>query len=376
MPRADGTPCLRSRRGPYAVRVTEPSPLSSGSVRPFSGWLVRADAASHEVAAMAETAVAARSAPRPVEPEAYEPMPEALYVYRQSTSLADHIGIVCDIAPEAFRSGRLRGHEGVQPDRVHALAGYLDSAPQRVELVSTMHRAGPVVAQTVERALAEPALLDVPGVDGTRQSVWQVPPGPPTEELCRELEEAAHYIADGHHRVAASLEVWEQSGRPHDHGILSVIYPLGGLQLSSFDRWVHGPVDTMVVRDLLEAGFDVRPATDAGDAASSGTAVYLDRRWYGVRYTDERPPGSAGLDVSLLHARVLDHLPPTTRIEPVRQLTEILVAACDADGGVLFVPPAPDLETIIAIADHGEVVPAKSTFFSPKPASGLFLRGP
>jgi uncharacterized protein (DUF1015 family) len=358
------------------VPVTAPAPLPSGSVRPFSGWLVRAEAAPREVAAMAETAVAARSTPRPVDPEAYDPVPEAVYVYRQRTPHDDHIGIVCDIAPEVFRNGRLRGHEDVQPDRVHALARYLESAPQRVELVSTMHRAGPVLVRTVESALAEPPLLDVPGAEGTRQTVWRVPAGAATEELCRELEDAEHYIADGHHRVAAALEVWEQSGRPRDHGILSVVYPLGGLRLSSFDRWVHGPVDTRALLDLLEAGFDVRPATDAEDAASAGTAVYLDRRWYGVRYTEERPPGSAGLDVSLLHARVLDRLPAGTRIEPVRELTEVLVAACDADGGVLFVPPAPDLAAITAISDEGEVVPAKSTFFSPKPASGLFLRAP
>ncbi len=356
--------------------VTHPSPLPSGSVRPFSGWLVRAEAATREVAAMAESAVAARSAPRPVDPEAYAAVPEALYVYRQSTTTAHHIGIVCEIAPEVFRSGRLRGHESVQPDRVHALAGYLESAPQRVDLVSTMHRAGPVMARTVERALAEPPLLDVPGAEGTRQTVWQVPAGSPTVELRRELDEAAHYIADGHHRVAASLEVWEHAGRPDDHGILSVAYPLGGLRLSSFDRWVHGPVDTTVLRDLLEAAFHVRAASDPDDAASSGIAVYLDQRWYCAVHTGERPHGSAGLDVSLLHARVLDHLPPGARIEPVRELTEVLVAACDADGGVLFVPPAPDLDTIISIADDGEVVPAKSTFFSPKPASGVFLRGP
>ena len=47
-----------------------------------------------------------------------------------------------------------------------------------------------------------------------------------------------------------------------------------------------------------------------------------------------------------------------------------------ADGGVLIALPPPTLETVTAIADAGEVVPAKSTFFSPKPGSGIFLRAP
>jgi hypothetical protein len=109
---------------------------------------------------------------------------------------------------------------------------------------------------------------------------------------------------------------------------------------------------------------------------ASGIAVNLGRRWYAAIYTGERPPGSPGLDVSLIHDRVLDRLPVGTKVELTRAPIEVLLAACDADGGVLFVPPPPKLEILTAIADAGEVVPAKSTFFSAKPGSGIFLRDP
>ena len=154
--------------------------------------------------------------------------------------------------------------------------------------------------------------------------MWRIPQGPHTDELCRELGSATHYIADGHHRVAASLEVWARSGRDSSRGVLCVAYPLDGLRLASIDRRVAGPVDTALVRGLLEASFDVRPAPDAQEALASGIAVNLDRRWYAARYSGERPPGSPGLDVSLLHDRVLDRLPaghrrssrPGTRSRP------------------------------------------------------------
>jgi uncharacterized protein (DUF1015 family) len=355
-------------------------------VRPFTGWLVRAEAAADEVGAMSEVAVVAGSAPRTVRPDAYEPMPPALYVYRQSTAHGEHVGIVCDVMPEAFLDGRVLGHESVQPDRVDRLARYLETRPQRVELVSTLHRAGPVVRATLARAPALPPVRDVAGPDGSRHTLWRIPEGPEADELCRELGAATHYIADGHHRVAATLEVWAHAGpaqspgvqRPgvQRRGVLCVAYPLDGLWLASFDRRVAGPVDSALVRALLEASFDVRPAGDAREALASGIAVSLDRRWYVARYSGERPPGSAGLDVSLLHDRVLDRLPAGTEVEPTRASIEILLAACDADGGVLFALPAPELDTLIAIADAGEVVPAKSTFFSPKPGSGIFLRDP
>nr|WP_255426525.1 DUF1015 family protein [Pseudonocardia sp. C8] len=303
-------------------------------------------------------------------------MPPALYVYRQATPHGEHTGIVCDIRPQAFLDGQVRGHESVQPCRVDGLARYLATAPQRVELVSTLHRAGPHVLATLARAIEMSPTRDVAGPDGSRHTIWRVPEGPQTTQLCRELGAATHYIADGHHRVAASLEVWARSGPPVRRGVLCVAYPLDGLRLASFDRRVAGPVDSALVRGLLEASFDVRPAAGAQEALASGIAVNLDRRWYVARYSGHRPPGAQGLDVSLLHDRVLDRLPPGTEVELARAPLEDLVAACDADGGVLIALPAPELETLLAIADAGEVVPAKSTFFSPKPGSGIFLRDP
>ena len=176
--------------------------------------------------------------------------------------------------------------------------------------------------------------------------------------------------------MAASLKVWARSGHDSRRGVLCVAYPLDGLRLASFDRRVVGPADTALVRGLLEAHFEVRPVAGAAQVSASEIAVYLDRRWYAAICSTGRPPGAAGLDVSLLHDRVLNRLPAGTAVELTRAPIEALVAACDADGGVLFAPPPPPLETLVAIADAGEAVPAKSTFFSPKPGSGIFLRGP
>jgi uncharacterized protein (DUF1015 family) len=356
------------------TRAGQATACGADGVRPFAGWLVRAEAAAQEVDAMSEFAVDTRPTLRPVRPDAYEPIPPALYIYRQTTPQGQHVGIVCDIRPEAFLDGRVRGHESVQPDRVDGLARHLATGPQRVELVSTLHRAGPVVRATLERAPALPPTREVTGPDGSRHTVWHIAQGPPTEELCEELGAATHYIADGHHRVAASLKVWARSRHTCSRGLLCVAYPLDGLRLASIHRRVAGPIDSALVRDLLEAHFDLRPAADAQEAVASGIAVNLDRHWYAATYSGDRPPGSPGLDVSLLHDRVLNRLPPGTKVELTRASKEALLAACDADGGVLFALPTPALETLTAIADAGDVMPAKSTFFSPKPGSGIFLR--
>jgi uncharacterized protein (DUF1015 family) len=356
-------------------RAAVPRPAVPQGVRPFPGWLVHA-AAADQVGTVSEVSGTGRSALRAVRPEAYEAMPPAVYVYRQSTPHGQHTGIVCDVTPEAFLDGRVLGHESVQPERVDGLARYLATMPQHVELVSTLHRAGPVVRATLALVPGLPPDRDVVAPDGTRHTVWCIPRGPQADELCRELGAVTHYIADGHHRVAASLEVWDRSGRDSRRGVLCVAYPLDGLRLAAIDRRVAGPVDAALVWSLLEASFAVRPVADAREALSTGVAVNLDRRWYSARYAGERPAGSRGLDVSLLHAGVLDRLPAGTRVEPTRDPIEASLAACHADGGVLFALRAPELTTLIAIAEAREAVPAKSTYFSPKPGSGIFLRDP
>jgi uncharacterized protein (DUF1015 family) len=360
---------------PHATVLAQPGPAHGAEfARPFAGWLVRDEAAAEEIGTMSEIAGAGQSALRAVRPAAFEPMAPALYVYRQSTTHGEHIGIVCDVTPGAFLDGRVRGHESVQPNRVEGLARYLATRPQRVELVSTLHRPGPLVHAMLALAPDLPPDRDLVGRDGARHTVWRIPSGPQTDGLCRELGASTHYIADGHHRVAASLDVWTRSGRDSSRGVLCVAYPIDGLRLASIDRRVAGPVDSALLRHLLEASFDVRPVADVQEALATGIAVHLDRRWYVARYAAERPTGAQGMDVSLLHACVLDKLPPGTAVEQTRDAIEVLLAACDADGGVLFALRAPQLETLTAIADAHEVVPAKSTYFSPKPGSGIFLR--
>jgi uncharacterized protein (DUF1015 family) len=51
-----------------------------------------------------------------------------------------------------------------------------------------------------------------------------------------------------------------------------------------------------------------------------------------------------------------------------------LTEACDEDGGALFVLRPPTLEQLIEVADRGEVMPPKTTYFDPKPFAGIFLR--
>jgi uncharacterized protein (DUF1015 family) len=204
-------------------------------------------------------------------------------------------------------------------------------------------------------------------------------PEPLAAEALAELDASVHYVADGHHRVAASLEVWELQGRPADATVMSVIYPLDGLRLLAFHRRVVGPVVPGALLDLLAGEFTVTDLLDP-DGATGCFAVYVDHRWYDARYDGPRARGARGLDVAVLDAHVLRPLLGPSlaegRLEIASALTPLgeLVKACDEDGGALFALRPPALEQLTEVADHGESMPPKTTYFDPKPFAGIFLR--
>jgi uncharacterized protein (DUF1015 family) len=340
-------------------------------IRPFPARVVRPEWARRLVTGLSELPEDTGTLPpvAPVDPASYDESEAALYVYRQERDDLSCTGVVCDVAVRAFVDGQVRGHEAVQTQRVESLVRHQETdAPPA--LVALLHHAGPAYAHTLDEVCSTPPILDFAGPGGLRQTVWRVPSGAATASLAQELTASDHYIADGHHRVAATLAAWHRGGEPADAGVLCVIHPIDGLRLSAFHRRVIGPVDLGPLLDLLAPAFGVTDAAAPPLPQSGSFGLYADGRWYDVRPL----VAAAGLDVELLQTQVLDHLPQTVEIAPARTLVDELTRRCDTDGGVLFTLAPPPLETLTRLADANEVMPPKTTYFEPKPGAGIFLR--
>ncbi len=354
-------------------------------VRPFRARIVRQECAAQNVSPMLETL----SAKRPADPDArqgpsgvisfddYHAAAAALYIYRLRRGDDQHVGVVGDVRAQAFVDGQVRGHEAVQPDRVEDLVNHFASAAVRSELVALLHRPGPAVGAAMAESLRSQPVTRFTGPDGWEQTVWRLTE-PASRVLSEELSRAVHYIADGHHRVAASLSVWRQAGRPPDAGLMCAIYPINGLRLLAFHRRVAGPIHPDALLALLSDAFEVRDIAYPDDATGC-FRMYVDGHWYSASYTGKRQPGATGLDVAILNGQVLEPLLgalPAARLEIAPDLSPLseLARACDQDGGALFALRPPTLEQLMEIADRGEVMPPKTTYFDPKPYAGIFLR--
>jgi uncharacterized protein (DUF1015 family) len=325
---------------------------------------------------------------------AFDPVPPGAYVYRITDPRGSHVGVVVAVEAAAFVTGHVRGHEAVQPERVAALLRHFGQVPARSELVALLRQPDPVVDEIVAKACAGTPALDFGSPDVLRQTVWRIDDGD-LAGLTRRLGSPPLYVADGHHRVAAALRAWEEAGQPPDAGIGCVLYAPDGLRIEAFHRRVQGPVDTEWLFSALQSRFQVTE-TDGPEPAAGTFAVYGDARWLAVsagvapigEAGGDRPEarsvhltaGVAALDIARLHANVLQPLlgiervdDPRLEVTPATEPLERPMARCDVDGGVLFVPAAPSVAQLVEVADRGQVMAAKSTFFEPKPQAGIFL---
>ena len=178
------------------------------------------------------------------------------------------------------------------------------------------------------------------------------------------------YIVDGHHRVAAS---------EHDTGFLSLIVPADELRLYAFNRIVIGvEPPTGLLEGLLKMG--MHPSGPVEPEPGEVT-VAIDGSWYTLPLPVATGAGTraASLDASRLHRFVLGPLLGVGEDYVAGQVYPVPATAGLqhlAAPGVLagFALSPPSIDDVLAVADEGETLPAKTTYATPKPLAGLVVR--
>jgi uncharacterized protein (DUF1015 family) len=332
-------------------------------------------------AALDEANVAALR--RLLDADLFEGFPEpALYVYRLRSAEHEQTGIVGEVPPQAFVDGRILGHEGVQPERVDALGLHLSRLGARSTLVALMFRVDDDVRKIVH-ATTEAAPLRRFRSGDLEQVVWRIDDRSAAETIRERLDHHPLYITDGHHRAMASVELWERAGRPNAAGVPVVLFPDEELRMLGFHRRVVGPLPFDVdelLRRLRERLTVEEVAAQPGERGVFG--LYVGSRWY--RLTpgdDEVTAGVESLDVSRLHRLVMEPIfgfgdagDPGLEFVSDAVPVEELMSRVDEDGGAAFTLVPPTFDQFVEVADRHEQMPAKATYFDPKPQSGLFLR--
>ncbi len=321
----------------------------------------------------------------------------AYYVYRITKGTHAQTGVVgcCHVAD--YAANVIRRHEKTRPDKEndrlrHILAIRAHSGP-----VFLTYRDQPEIDRLVAAVTDRPPLLTAGGEDGTTHTLWPVP----TPNNAAWEAAFAHvplgYVADGHHRAAASVraaaamaEAQQQAGADVGDAaewnrFLGVLFPASQLRILPYNRLVRD-LNGLREEDFLKQVHEVFAVKrDVGPAPSGARRVhmYLGDRWYGLSWGEfSADDPVAALDVSVLQDRLLgpvlgiDDPRTSDRIAFVGGIrgTEALEAAVrDGEAAVAFAMFPVSVQDMIRIADADCIMPPKSTWFEPKLRSGLVV---
>ena len=281
-----------------------------------------------------------------------------------------------------YASGQFQKHEFTRPDKeddrvtlirhLGALTGpVLAAYPDLPELTAEMNRiessSSPISEITDER--------------GVRHAFWRVPDPNKVGGLFTRVSRA--YIADGHHRAAAASRL--ASEKPGPQGILAVFFPASELKVLPYHRLVL-KLDPLNSETLLTAArkvFEVTPSASAPPDETGKIGLFLSGRWHQLTWKpDPMADPVAKLDASALQDRLLG---PALGVKDPRTDARLDfvggihgTAALEkkvrsSEAAAAFSLPAVSLSQIFAVADAGQIMPPKSTWFEPKLRSGLFV---
>jgi uncharacterized protein (DUF1015 family) len=317
------------------------------------------------------------------------------YVYRLTMGAHVQTGLVAAASVAAYDAGRIKKHEFTRPAKEDDRVRQIDALNAQTGPVFLVYPSTAEVDETLSRCTAASPDMDLSAGDGVRHEIWVVDDSAILDRLTQAFDAMqALYVADGHHRSAAGSRVCaarkaanpQHTGEESYNYFLAVIFPHNQMQILDYNRVVsdlNGLDPEGFLARVVEA-FSVEPsAQPVKPAAPAQFGMYLAGHWYRLQLKPELIPVEdpvARLDVSLLAHNLIEPILGISdprrdgRIDFVGGIRGLEGLQRRVDSGemqVAFSLFPTRMEDLMAVADAGEVMPPKSTWFEPKLADGL-----
>ena len=322
------------------------------------------------------------------------------YIYAQTMDGRTQYGIVGAAAAQDYFDGIIKKHELTRPDKEEdrmVLTRYLNA---NIEPVFFSYKAVPEIDEIVEKTVKnnEP-VYDFTAEDGFGHHFWVIESKEDNERLEKLFAEKVPYtyVADGHHRTAAAARIMqEKKAQNPDHTgneaynyFMAVHFPDNQLKIIDYNRVVKdlNGLSKEEFLDKLSENFEIEKIGKEiyKPAKLHEFSMYLDGEWYKLTakegtYDDNDPIDQ--LDVSVLSKHILEpvldikDLRTSKRIDfvgGIRGLKELEKRVDSGDYKVAFALYPVSMQQLINIADTGNIMPPKTTWFEPKLRSGLVI---
>lgn len=321
------------------------------------------------------------------------------YIYAQTMEGRTQYGIVGCASVDDYLNGIIKKHELTRPDKEQDRMVHVRVNNANIEPVFFTYPPVKELDDIVKKITKGKPVYDFVSEDGFGHHFWVIE----DEKTNREIEKLfakkvpCTYVADGHHRTAAAALVGKEkrdnnprhTGKEEYNYFLAVHFPADQLRIIDYNRVIRdlNGLSPETFLEKLESSFII---------ANKGTgtykpsklhefSMYLEGRWYGLNakegtYSDNDPIGV--LDVTILTKRILEpvldiqDLRRSKRIDfvgGIRGLDELKKRVDTGEMKVAFALYPVSMDQLISIADSGNIMPPKSTWFEPKLRSGLVI---
>jgi len=318
------------------------------------------------------------------------------YFYRQVMGDHSQVGLVATVSAEDYRSNIIKKHEFTRKVKEEDRIRHIMSQNAQCGPVFLTYPDIPELDRIQKRICEGDPEYDFSSPDGIRHTLWLVETEDDLQNISSIFEGTpALYVADGHHRSAAGTIVadrrqesnYHHTGNEEYNYFLSVIFPKSQMKIMAYNRVVEDlngltPAQFM---DRISSVFDVKKDASPSPTANLHYSMYLDGTWFALT----PKPGSfhaddpvKSLDASILQenllAPVLGIADPRTSnrinfIGGIRGTGELEQLVDSGRYKVAFSLYPVSIDQLIEVADSGNVMPPKSTWFEPKLRSGMVV---
>ena len=327
------------------------------------------------------------------------------YIYAQTMEGRTQYGLVVCAHTDDYAEGNIKKHELTRKDKEDDRMIHVRIQDANIEPVFFAYPDNEEVNAIVTRYIAGVPEYDFVAEDGFGHTFWVIDNQDDIDRLTAIFAGIpAFYVADGHHRTAAAARVGAEkkannpahTGEEEYNWFMTVAFPDSQLKIIDYNRVVKD-LNSLSEEELLKAleeDFEVRleskprcgrPAKPFRPEHLHQFSMYLGGRWYSLearegRYDDNDPIGV--LDVTVLSRLVLDKilgikdLRTDKRIDfvgGIRGLGELARRVDSGEMKIAFALYPVSMKQLIDIADSGNIMPPKTTWFEPKLRSGLAI---
>ena len=322
------------------------------------------------------------------------------YVYAQTMDGRTQYGLVLCAHTDDYSEGKIKKHELTRKDKEDDRMVHVKIQNANIEPVFFAYKDNAELNDIVAASAKGAPEYEFTDENGFGHAFWVIDDDAVISRITAIFTNNidAFYVADGHHRTAAAARVGAEkraknpnhTGNEEYNYFMAVCFPESQLKIIDYNRVVKdlNGLDEDQFLKALEADFDVVPFDGEGEYHPShlhNFSMYLDGKWYSLeakpgRYDDKDPIGV--LDVTILSNLVLDKilgikdLRTDKRIDfvgGIRGLGELSRRVDNGEMKVAFALYPVSMKQLTDIADSGNIMPPKTTWFEPKLRSGLAI---